>query len=77
MSSDVRVSGKTPSPEDVRALQRQLARLGYRLDVDGKLGSRTLAALRKFRQDKRLAANEHLTPGILLRVSVDAEKVSQ
>jgi peptidoglycan L-alanyl-D-glutamate endopeptidase CwlK len=43
--------------DDVRQLQRDLTKLGYRLADDGIFGAKTDAAVRRFQRDKNLTAD--------------------
>ena len=53
-------------PEEIAELQRRLRKAGYDTgDIDGVLGRQTIAAVRRYQDDRGLAADGFATPGLL------------
>ncbi|MCH1542948.1 MAG: lytic murein transglycosylase [Alphaproteobacteria bacterium] len=53
-------------PDEIAELQRRLRKAGYDTgDIDGVLGRQTIAAVRRYQDDRGLAADGFATPGLL------------
>ena len=53
-------------PDEIAELQRRLRKAGYDTgDIDGVLGRQTIAAVRRYQNDRGLAADGFATPGLL------------
>ena len=58
--------------KNVMIVQRALAKLGYALHADGKLGGATRQAIEKFERDHRLPVTGEVTPKLLRRLQGQA-----
>ncbi len=75
ISGSVGAGGRN-SPEDVEAVQTQLNRRGARIDVDGRMGPKTIEAIRAFQRSLGFARADGLVePGKTTDRALRGEKV--